>query len=127
MSSKTHSHALVVEDDAFLAGMIGNALRENGVSVTIVGDGAAAIKALDTGTHAVSVVVLDLLLPHVDGFRVLEHIAGMKGKKPPVVVLTNLSDAQNRARCKKLGCSAFIVKSDIDAQSIWPALQKYAA
>lgn len=119
-----HSSApvLVVEDDQFLRDMIVDTLEANDVRTATARDGKEALKYLQSSSP--SSVILDLLLPGADGFAVLEHIQ-KQGSKIPVTVLTNLSDAGNRKRCKDAGCKAFLIKSDLDAENLWPTLRRY--
>lgn len=64
--------ALIVDDDAEISQMLCSALLRHGLPADSVGDGAAAIEAL--GTNGYSVVLLDLAMPTVDGFAVIDWI-----------------------------------------------------
>lgn len=76
---------LVVEDDADLAGQLGEALRDAGYAVDLTGDGEEALFLGDTESY--DAVVLDLGLPKVDGMTVLEHWRE-GGRAMPVLILT---------------------------------------
>ena len=78
---------LVVEDDLPTQAMLVEQLGELGFRPRSASDGPKAVEALDE--RLPSAVVLDLMLPHLDGFQVLEHLrARRNGKDVPVVVYT---------------------------------------
>jgi len=82
---------LVVEDDAPLAQMYCMALKMNGLSVMRAGDGLTALRLVDE--YLPDLVVLDLLLPHVDGWAVLREFQSRPSTRDiPVVVVTACDD-----------------------------------
>jgi CheY-like chemotaxis protein len=69
-------------------------------------------------------VLLDLNMPVLDGYQVLERMkANPDTKKIPVVVLTTTDDAREVARCYQLGCSVYITKP-VDYDSFSEAIQQ---
>lgn len=119
---KLPKHVLVAEDDTFLLGMMQNVLKKNGLKVTCASNGKEAIKVL--GKYTPDLLLLDLLMPHADGYAVLQF---MEEKKMdfPVVVCSNLSDKASKEKCKKFGVKAFLVKSDLDDEQLWPVISKF--
>ncbi len=119
---KKEKHVLIAEDNIFLGEMIKKVLTSRGMRVSIARDGKEAISLIDTAPP--DLLLLDLLLPHVDGYGVLQH---RKQKKLtfPVIVCSNLSDKTNRDRCKEFDVNAYVVKSDMDDAQLWPIMQKY--
>ena len=115
-------HVLVAEDDAFLLQMIRKVLSKHGVRVSTASNGQEAIDVIDADRP--DLLLLDLLMPHVDGFAVLEH---RKKKKMhfPVFVCTNLSDKKSIIRCDAFDVSEYLIKSDMDDEQIWTAVEKY--
>jgi two-component system phosphate regulon response regulator PhoB/two-component system alkaline phosphatase synthesis response regulator PhoP len=112
-----------VEDDKFLANMVGKRMVETGAELTQVVDGS---KAFDT-VKAVQprVVVLDLLMPNVDGFEILRQIkADASTKAIPVIVLSNLGQKSEVNRATELGASKFIVKATVGLDQIVPEIVK---
>ncbi|MBM7368622.1 response regulator transcription factor [Gordonia hydrophobica] len=75
---------LIAEDEERIASFIEKGLRANGFVTTVVGDGDSALEAARQG---VDLVVLDLGLPHRDGFEVLDTMRG-EGVSTPVIILT---------------------------------------
>lgn len=119
---KKQQHVLIVEDNAFLAKTMQKVLSVRSIRVSAARNAQEAMKIIDA--DPVLLLLLDLLLPHVDGYAVLQH---RKDKKLtfPVIVCSNLSDKASRDRCKAFGIAAFIVKSDMDDQQLWPIVEKH--
>jgi len=111
---------LLVEDDPGHARLIEKNLRRSGIvnHITTVGDGQQAIDyLLNEGEHAGSrrarnlLVLLDLNLPVLDGYQVLERMkADERTKRIPVVVLTTTDDPREVSRCYDLGCCVYVTK-----------------
>ena len=105
---------LVAEDDESLRVLVTALLREEfGAEVDAVADGRAALAAL--ADRAYRVVLLDLLMPHVDGFAVLRWLAS----RPPAVrvpaVVCTASIEADRAAAERLGAAACVAKPfDLD-------------
>ncbi|MDO8879703.1 MAG: response regulator transcription factor [Coriobacteriia bacterium] len=76
---------LIVEDDVTIARFVELELRHAGFSVVIAGEGPTAIEALDASP--VDLVILDLMLPGIDGLDVARHIR-KKGSAIPILMLT---------------------------------------
>ena len=111
---------LIVEDDAGHARLIEKNLKRAKISnlITRVENGQEALNFLFSegafeGKERPSplLVLLDLNMPVVDGYQVLEKMkANPETKKIPVVILTTTDDAREVARCYQLGCSVYITK-----------------
>lgn len=112
-------HVLIVEDNTFLSRILVRALTAQKLKVTVAQNGEEAIAIIDDDTP--DLLLLDLLLPRVDGFGVLEH-RKQKSMTFPVIVCTNISDKVSKDRCKKLGTKEYLVKSDIDDEQLLPVL-----
>jgi DNA-binding response OmpR family regulator len=104
------SRILVVEDDADVANLAIRWLERAGHAVQRVGDGPAALSALETGALP-DLVLLDVMLPKTDGFEVLRRIrAAARTKRLPVIMVTSLSRDKDAARGRELGANDYIVK-----------------
>lgn len=99
--------ALVVDDEPMLAEVVSIAFRYEGWQVVAVGDGAAAVRAARDCRP--DVVVLDLMLPDVDG---LEVLASLRELVPslPVVLLTAKDSPQDRITGLSAGADDYVVK-----------------
>ncbi|MDD5055695.1 MAG: response regulator [Candidatus Peribacteraceae bacterium] len=115
-------HVLIAEDETFLADTMGKLLQKYSVRVTIAYDGKEAIKALEN--EVPDLLLLDILLPKLDGHGVLKFIQD-KELEFPVIVLSNLSDRQTKEECKRMKVKHYIVKNDIDDDDLWPAIEQY--
>lgn len=103
---------LIVEDDDFLLGLEASKLKKHNYEVITASNGNDAIKTIGGGTK-IDLILLDLMLPDVDGFMVLEKIRDNKELLTiPVIVFSNLSEDKDINRVKKLGVSDFMIKSN---------------
>lgn len=97
---------MLIEDDAKLAGMVGDFLRGNGLSVTVEGDGAlAAQRILGEVPDA---VVLDLGLPNVDGLEVCRRVR--PSYDGPILVLTARGEPIDEVTGLELGADDYMSK-----------------
>jgi CheY-like chemotaxis protein len=109
---------LLVEDDAGHARLIEKNLRRAGIvnEIVFVNNGQSALDYLnknfsEQGSHECMLILLDLNLPGLNGYEVLERIkSDERTKKIPVVILTTTDVPQEIARCYELGCNIFITK-----------------
>jgi CheY-like chemotaxis protein len=121
MSNKKRT-VLIAEDDLFLSQMMQKALEREGIATVVVHTGTDAIQAIDVRTP--DLLLLDLLMPGIDGHGVLKHIQ-QKKYRFPVIVCSNVSDKSDKETCSTFGCSEYVVKSDIDDDALWPIIKKY--
>jgi two-component system alkaline phosphatase synthesis response regulator PhoP len=101
------SRVLVVEDDPHLASGIVENLRAEGYEVDTVGDGRAALDWLKSKHCAV--VVLDVMLPQVDGYTVCRTLRE-RGDNTPVLFLTARGDPQDRIHGLEAGGDDYLAK-----------------
>lgn len=100
-------HVLLVEDDHVLADGIARILRGHAMTVDVVDNGEAADRALIS--REVSVAVLDIGLPGIDGFEVVRRLRS-RGSALPVLLLTARDDVQDRVRGLETGADDYLVK-----------------
>lgn len=100
---------LIVEDEKPLARALELKLTHEGFEVHVLSNGEGVIPLIET--EKISLIICDLIMPKVDGFQILTAIKE-KGIKIPVIVLTNLSQAEDEKRVRSLGATEFFVKSD---------------
>ena len=104
-------HVLVVDDEENIAYLVASALRLEGFTVSTASTGADAIAAA-TGSPdlaAPAVIVLDVMLPDLDGFEVLRALRS-RGVQAPVLFLTARSDTADRVRGLTSGGDDYITK-----------------
>lgn len=100
---------LIVDDEKPLARALELKLTHEGLNATSVFDAVEAIKVLKSENFAL--VLLDLVMPVEDGFKVLEDMRKLK-LKTPVIVSSNLSQEEDIAKAKALGAVDYFIKSD---------------
>ena len=106
MSPRTRGRILVVDDDAALAEMLGIVLRGEGFEPVFCGDGSTAVDAFRASKP--DVVLLDLMLPGMDGIDVCRAIRAESGT--PIVMLTAKSDTVDVVVGLESGADDYIVK-----------------
>jgi len=104
---------LVIEDDNFLSGLEAKKLKEKDYEVLTASNSEEAFKAIADKKGEVDLVLLDLMLPGVDGFEILRTIRKDEViGKVPVIVFSNLYEEKDVKEATKLGISNFMVKSN---------------
>lgn len=113
---------LIIEDDLFLQGLEATKLKKDGYEIFTAVNSAEVFKFLESGKP--DLILLDLLLPEVDGFMILEKIREDKNMMTtPVIVFSNLSEEKDIARAQKLGISEFMVKSNFTLDELTKKVQ----
>lgn len=108
---------LVVEDDKFLRELLVRKLSKDGFDVQNAIDAAAAYAVLND--RIPKIILLDLILPGVDGFEILAHIkADPKTKDIPVIVLSNLGQKEDIEKAMALGAKDFMIKANFTLDEI---------
>lgn len=102
---------LIVEDEVAMAKALEIKLKSDGFETDVAHNGEEALdKILNTGGF--DLVLLDLVMPKVDGFTVLEKLGEKESDVPPIIVSSNLSQNEEFQRAKDLGATDFYVKSN---------------
>jgi len=99
---------LIVDDNEDVRRILDLRLRLAGFDVVGAADGREGLATLRAGRW--DLVVLDLVMPELDGFEFLSELRGV-GSAPPVVVITQYDDAVNRQRALALGAAHYVGKS----------------
>jgi CheY-like chemotaxis protein len=97
---------LVVDDDEGIRDLVAMALSSKGYEVVNVGNGAAALERL--GTSQPAVILLDMLMPTMDGWAVAQAYKHLPEPHAPVIVMTAAHDAARRAA--EIKASAYLAK-----------------
>jgi len=98
---------LLAEDDAEIAGFIARGLREHSYAVDVAADGEQALYDAEVNTY--DLVILDLMLPDMDGMKVLERIRSRK-VGPPVLILSARGQVDDRVKGLEQGADDYLVK-----------------
>lgn len=103
------SKVLVVEDEKPLAKILENELQASGFNTKYASNGKEAIDLL--ANEKFDVILLDLLMPVMDGFQVMDELS-KRGDRTPVIVITNLGQAEDKAKVTSLGAKEYLIKTD---------------
>lgn len=106
---------LIIEDERPMARALELKLTHAGFDVKTVFNGEDGLLLLEKETYAL--VICDLVMPKIDGFKLLK-ILQEKGNKTAVIVLTNLSQEEDEKRAKALGARDFLIKSNTPIATI---------
>jgi DNA-binding response OmpR family regulator len=101
------SRILVVEDNANLAFGLSTSLELEGHQVVVARDGAAGLRA--AREHGPDLVILDLMLPEMDGYRVLKALRE-EGREVPVLILTARGAESDKVLGFRLGADDYVTK-----------------
>ncbi len=102
-------HILVVDDERDILALVEYNLQKEGFSVTCVGTGEAALGA--AGTRLPDLIVLDLMLPGLDGLEVCRRLKAAPGTKHiPIVMLTAKGDETDVVTGLELGAADYVTK-----------------
>lgn len=101
-------HILVVDDDLTLLEQAEQILSENYI-VSLANSGEQAIKYLKSG-HEADLILLDILMPNMDGFQTLKAIQKLEGWMPPVIFLTSVCGIDSEIKGLDIGAADYITK-----------------
>lgn len=109
---------LIVEDDQFIREMYALILKKEGFDVKETPDGAAGLTEAQDGGY--DVILLDLMMPQMDGLTFLKRLQEQPPKKAngPIIVMSNLAYSEAKDDATKLGASEFLVKADLDPKEV---------
>lgn len=115
---------LLVEDDPFIADIYITYLKKEGFEVAYAKDGAECLSKINDHGEEFDLLVLDLLLPNIDGFEVLKRIKE-KNINISVVALSNLSGKEDIERALSLGAKDYFIKTKFRPKEIVEKLKNY--
>lgn len=114
---KDKPHILLVEDDVFLAGIYQKKFEMEGFKVSIADNGEKGL--VDAKKKKPRLILLDILLPKLDGFAVLEKLkADPTTKIIPVILLTNLGQKDDVEKGLQGGAVDYLIKAHFKPSEI---------
>lgn len=109
------ANILIAEDDAVLREVYVKKFTLAGYTIRTVQNGQEAIVEIEK--EAPDILILDIHMPVIDGYGVLEKYPRDK-RRFPIILLTNFGDAKSRERGEQLGADDFFVKSEMTIKSL---------
>jgi len=116
---------LLVEDDAFLSDICSKKLVKEGYTVHCAIDGMQALE----GAKRIKpdIILLDIILPAVDGFQILNELRHMEDQaisKVPIIMLSNLGQDDDIQKAKEMGANDYMVKAHFTTEEIVDKIKK---
>lgn len=113
----TPADILIIEDEQFLCSLLVRKLENSGFRVRGVFDGEAGMKAVQEKKPGL--ILLDLILPGMDGWEVLRRLKDDKRFQDiPVLIISNLGEPSDIARGRKAGAAEYLIKAEYSPQQI---------
>lgn len=108
---------LLVEDEPLLANLLKQRLEKEGFLVTWNRDGEQALKTL--GEMKPDLILLDIILPKISGFKLLETIqSDPQLERAPVIIISNLGQDSDVAKGQALGAIQYFVKAKVSIDDL---------
>lgn len=114
-TTSSKKRILIVEDEKPLAHALELKMGHEGYETKVASTGREGLELATTGDY--DLILLDLILPEVDGFAILEGIKSKK-LKPVVIVLSNLGQDEDRKKAEEFGVKNYLVKSNVPLADI---------
>ena len=108
---------LIIEDEEILLNLLQKKLTNEGYDISIARDGEEGL--LKMKEIKPNLILLDIIMPRLDGFGVLEKIIKDEElKKIPVIIISNSGQPVELERAKKLGAKDWLIKTEFDPQEV---------
>ena len=108
---------LIIEDDEFLRSLAAKRLEQEGMTIAAAVDGDTGLKAVTEKRP--DLILLDLLLPGMNGFEFLEEMRAREDLRSiPVVVFSNLGQREDIEKAKALGVADYLIKANFTLDEI---------
>lgn len=117
---------MIVEDDSFVMDIYQTKLAMEGFETIAANNGREALEKLERGEYNPDLILLDIVMPYVDGMEVLKKIkANKKLSKIPVILLTNLSQKEEIGEGFTLGIKDYLIKSHFTPSEVLKKIRIY--
>lgn len=124
--AETKVKILLIEDEEMLANMYEVKFQNEGFEIIKALDGAVGLELSKTINP--DLVLLDVIMPKMDGFSVLRAMReDPKTKDLPVILLTNLGQDEDVAKGKELGAIGYLVKANVTPAEVVEAVKRELA
>jgi len=114
---------LLIEDEEIMIGLLQKKLTNEGYEVSVARDGEEGLKAMREVRP--DLVLLDIIMPKMGGFEVMEEMNKDKElKKIPVIVISNSGQPVELDKAQKLGAKDWLIKTEFDPQEVIDKVKK---
>jgi len=108
---------LIIEDEEIMIDLLQRKLTQEGYDVSVARDGEEGLEAMRE--VKLDLILLDIIMPKMGGFEVMEEMAKDKElKKIPVIVISNSGQPVELNRAQKLGAKDWLIKTEFDPQEV---------
>lgn len=108
---------LIIEDDKFLRKVIAQKIMKEGYEMAEAVDGEGGVESAKK--EKPDIILLDLILPGIDGFEVLARLKGdQETSKIPVIILSNLGQKEDAEKGLKMGAVDYLIKAHFTPSEI---------
>ncbi|MFH1462395.1 MAG: response regulator [bacterium] len=116
-------HILLVEDDPFLIDIYSTKLKESGFSVEVASEGEEALRKIQEKKP--DLLLLDIVLPQVDGWEILKNIKSQENLKSlKVIILSNLGQKEEVKKGISLGAVKYLIKAHFTPTQVVAEIKK---
>jgi DNA-binding response OmpR family regulator len=124
MAEVPNKKILLVEDEPMLSNLLKQRLEKEGIQVTAAHDGEEAVKLLKQDKP--DLILLDIILPKMSGFEVLEEMKGDPTvQSAPVVVVSNLGQDSDVEKAQKFGAVGYFVKAQMSIEDLVSKVKEF--
>jgi DNA-binding response OmpR family regulator len=118
---------LLVEDDPFLIDIYQKKLKDSGFKVEVAKDGEKALEILKEKNF--DLMLLDIVLPRIDGWKILEELREMKKEKKDlekmkIVIWSNLGEKEDIKKGLSLGATSYLIKANFTPSEVVREIEK---
>ena len=108
---------LLIEDEKIMVNLLEKKLTKEGYDVSVAWDGKEGLKK--ARKESPNLILLDIIMPKMGGFEVMEEIAKDKElKKIPIIIVSNSGQPVELERAKELGVKDWLIKTEFDPQEV---------
>lgn len=125
MSKPPQRKILIVDDNEDLQILFRYAFEADGYEVKISGNGLLGIN--DTISYKPDIVLLDIMMPEMNGFEYLEAIKRNTSVKVPIIVISNLTQDSEKQRALDSGADMYLIKSDYEGPDLVAKVNSFLA
>ncbi len=114
---------LLIEDEELTVKLFQMAVEQAGYSIDVAMTGQEATDLLQKNKY--KLVVMDMILPGINGFTILKKLSLTTNKDTPVLVLSNLGQETDMNEAIKLGAKDYLIKSNVTMEDVVEKIKKF--